>query len=178
MSRRGTFVLALLVAVSGAYLWFDVRHGAAPAVPDASSDAPGLATPGAEPLLALAPEQVTTVRFRQGAATREAQRRDGGWTPDQANGVLDDFLRSLAQLPVLHEIPAASRDLGDYGLAPPHGSIELHAADRTDAVVLEIGDRNPPGSAVYVRLVDRGRVVLAGAVVRQDFDRTFTALAE
>ena len=175
MSRRSTLVLALLVAVCGAYLWFDVARRAAP---DAGSDAPGLATPGAEPLLALAPEQVTIVRLRQGTTTREAQRRDGGWNPDRANGLLDDFLRSLARLPVLHEIPAAGDDLGDYGLAPPHGSIELRAADRTDPVVLEVGDRNPPGSAVYVRLVDRGRVVLAGALVRHDFDRTFAALAE
>ena len=175
MRRRGTLVLALLVAVSGAVLWFDVARRDAPAgVPDA----PGLATPGAEPLLALVPEQVTLVRLRQGATTREALRRDGGWTPDRANGLMDDFLRSLAGLPVLHDIPAAAGDLGDYGLAPPHGSIELRAADRKDPVVLEVGDRNPPGSAVYVRLVDRGRVVLAGALVRHDFDRTFAALAE
>ena len=174
MGHRGTLVLALLVAVSAAYLWFDVARPAEPA----TSNAPGLATPGAEPLLALVPEQVTIVRLRQGATTHDAQRRNGGWNPDRANGLLDDFLRSLAGLPVLHEIPAASGDLGDYGLAPPHGTIELWTAGRSEAVVLEVGDRNPPGSAVYVRLVDRGRVILAGALVRHDFDRTFAALAE
>ena len=178
MSARGTLVLALLVAVSGLYLWFDVVRPAEPATPDPASKAPGLATPGAEPLLALVPEQVTSVRLRQGATTREAQRRTGRWSPDRANGLLDDFLRSLAGLPVLHEIPAAGGDLGDYGLAPPHGTIELRTADGTDVEVLEVGDRNPPGSAVYVRLVNRGRVVLAGALVRHDFDRTFAALAE
>ncbi len=174
MGRRGTLVLALLVAVSGAYLWFDVAHHAEPA----ASNAPGLATPGAEAILALVPEQVTIVRLRQGATTHEAQRGNGGWNPDRANGPLDSFLRSLAELPILTDIPAASSALGEYGLAPPHGTIELWTPNRPEAVVVEVGDRNPPGSAVYVRLADRGRVVLAGSLVRDDFDRTFAALGD
>jgi len=105
---------------------------------------------GAEPLLALAPDDVTSVRLRQGATTRSipAQWRLGAG-PRHPYSTL---VRSLAN----SRSPRNPVSTGTSRLRPRPAArtIEIRSAGRTirrDGV----GDRNPPGSAVYVRLVPR-----------------------
>lgn len=176
MSRYGTVVLAFLVCLAAVYVWLD-----RPASPDLSARSAGPlghgpGTPAPAPLLRFDPLQVTDIRLIQGDAIRAAQREGATWHPPPAERLADDFLRAVAELPIIHEITTASTNLRDFGLEPPYGTVELETTGDTSPLVLQIGDRNPPGSCVYVRLGPRGRVVLAGVVVRQDFDHFFAAL--
>jgi Domain of unknown function (DUF4340) len=103
--------------------------------------------------------------------TREAGRWHGAANPKP----LDDFLSTLADLQKLTTIDANARDLADYGLTIPSRRLGLETSDG-GRLSLAIGDRNPPGTAVYVQIGAGGPVALAGALIIWEFDKAFAAV--
>ena len=178
MGWRGTAILTLLVMVIGAYVWFEE------APPDAGraatfDDAPAprqIATP-VRPLLEFQPADVVGVRLERPGQVHEAVRTAGGWQDVANPTALDDLIHDLAQLGVLMDIPGDQAALKDYGLQPPQGVLQLRLRGRDTPLILEIGDRNPATTGVYVRVGGDDAVVLAGALVEWDFDRAFKSLA-
>jgi Domain of unknown function (DUF4340) len=169
---RGTAVLALLVAVAGAYVWFDTTPGDTTG-PSAYGDLPPpTPTPPVQPLLDAAPADVIAVRLEHAGRRVAVQRADATWKP-----VVDDFLQNLTEIGVLMHIAGGDAHLQDYGLAPPQSIVELRFRTQRPPLVLQIGDSNPAATGVYLRFGDRGPVVLAGALLVWEFERAFGALA-
>jgi len=174
---RGTLVLAVLVIAAGVYVWFENAGGR----PDLSAGAPPVGVPTREPthafdpVLTVAPADISRVTLQRDGEQRVSQRQNARWTGVSPADAVDEFLANLTQLGVLATIPAGDTELGDYGLAPPHAVVELSRADGR-ATTLQIGDRNPATTGVYVRR-DGGKVMLAGALLDWEVDKLFKALS-
>jgi hypothetical protein len=116
------------------------------------------------------------MRLEHDGTTRDTQRSGDTWSKTANPATIKDFLTNLAQLAVLMDIPAGTTSLRDYGLDPPRSVVQLQISGRSTPLVLQIGDRNPSVTGVYVRLAEDGPVVLAGALVAWEFDKAFQAL--
>jgi hypothetical protein len=179
MGWRGTATLMLLLAVVGAYLWFEEAPRKEALRPGTLLGEPRVAEPvaAARHLFDFDPGDVVAVRLQHQGEARQAERSGETWEGASDSGSISDFLPSLAALGVLMDIPAGPGDLKDYGLEPPRSVLELRLRNRTAPLVLLIGDRNPATTGVYARLGENGPVVLAGALVAWEFEKAFKALA-
>lgn len=179
MSARGTLILALLIAVVGAYVWFEeVSPQTASRSTETLLGEPKAVDPNqpVRHLLDFQPGDTISVRLEHDGTTRATERSGDSWTAASNPAAINDFLQNLAQLAVLMEIPAGATDLRDYGLEPPQKVVRLQTRGRPAPLVLQIGDRNPSVTGVYVRIGVDGPVVLAGALVAWEFDKAFRAL--
>lgn len=177
MGWRGTAVLGLLVAIVGAYLWLEGGSQDEQASRALTFGAPATREPthAVRPLLGFEPADVVGVRLDQQGVVREGRRDAGSWQGPAA-GALGDFLQNLSTLGVLMDISTEAANLKDYGLQPPHSVLEIRLRDPRPPLILQIGDRNPATTGVYVRIGEDGPVVLAGALVAWEFDKAFRAL--
>ena len=179
MGVRGTLILALLIVAVGAYVWFEE---APPEAPGRSTDTllgePKAFDPNqpVRHLLEYQPADVLSIRLERDGNMRETERSGETWTTTSPPGAITDFLGNLAQLAVIMDIPAGAAELRDYGLDPPHSVVRLQTRGQPMPLVLQIGDRNPSVTGVYVRIGDDGPVLLAGALVAWEFDKAFRAL--
>lgn len=174
MGWRGTVVLALLVLVAGAALWFS------PQAPEPLSDStllgePRFVKPDADvaKLVEFDPAEVEkiTLGFHDEVVT---VARDGDrWRGAADDRNLGDFLDALAATSVISTIDE-QRNLADFGLDAPTRRILLDRRNGEPVVVL-MGERNPAVTAVYVRLGD-GPVSIAGALLVWEFDKAFAAI--
>jgi hypothetical protein len=179
MGVRGTLILALLIVVAGAYVWFEETPSAAPGrATDTLLGEPKAFDPNqpVRHLLDYQPADVWRIRLEHDGQTRTTERSGGTWTMTSSPGAITDFLGNLAQLPVVMDIPAGTAALRDYGLDPPQSVVRLQTHRQPAALVLQIGDRNPSVTGVYVRIGKDGPVVLAGALVAWEFDKAFRTL--
>lgn len=176
MGWRGTIVLALLIAVVGTYVWFDT--GWKPTtIRTADGEAPAPApTPVVPPLITVKPTDVVGIELAHAGKTLAARRDGTIWKGAKKSDAIDDFLKNLNQLGMLMKIPEGVNDLKDYGLQPPHSVVRLLLKGQAAPVILQIGDRNPATTGVYVRLGENGPVVLAGALLVWEFEKAFQAL--
>jgi hypothetical protein len=178
MGWRSTIVLTVLVIVVGAYL----RFADAPATPATRPGSAANKPPGADAvqalqkLLVFEPRDVVDLQLQRAGRTHRLHRENGTWQGIEDPSAVDDFLHSLSQMRVLMDISASAQELADYGLAPPLGVIALHVGGQAQPLVLQIGERNPATTGVYVRIGDDGAVVLAGALVEWEFDNLFRRL--
>ena len=174
MGRRSTLVLLGSVVTVATYLRFADTPSAPP--DRASGQAPGMATALAmHRLVAFDPGDVVGVQLQRMDQTRSVHRQNGTWEGIDDPAAINDFLHTLAELPVLMDISPSDRDLAEFGLAPPVGVIVLHT-DTDHPLVLQIGNRNPATTGVYVRTGENGTVVLAGALIEWEFDKLFMRL--
>jgi hypothetical protein len=179
MGWRGTAVLALLIVVAGAFVWFEEIPPEQFGRPTENLLGEPRAVDPNQPvrrLLEFQAADVVSVRLERGGEARETERAGTTWKMASHSGAIDDFLHNLSGLGVLMDIPAGPAELRDYGLAPPQGVLRLRIRGQQAPLVLLIGDRNPPVTGVYVRIGEDGPVVLAGALVAWEFDKAFRAL--
>jgi len=177
MGWRGTTVMALLIALTATVLWFTApapRQEPETPLGPAQRNAPPTRT---RPLLDFDPGEVVRVELVDDGRTLETQRTDSGWQGVERSDAIDDFLRNLAAIGVVLDLPVSESDLQDYGLATPRKVIRLSIRGRPQPLVLHLGDRNPATTGVYVRIGDNGPVVLAGALVAWEFDKARQVLA-
>jgi hypothetical protein len=179
MGARGTLILALLVVIVGAYLWLEE----VPPPEAGRSTGTLLGQPGAgdpnQPvrhILDVRPAEVVAIRLERDGTTRATQRSGNTWSNAANPAAINDFLENMVPLAVLMDIPADAADLRLYGLDPPRSVLQLQVSGRSTPLVLQIGNRNPSVTGVYVRLGEDGPVVLAGALVAWEFDKAFRAL--
>jgi hypothetical protein len=162
---RRVAAMAAVAAVLAAVVAVTVLPGLAPPVP----------TRTGEPFLAIDPAAVREVAIEtRGVAYRFVREADGwalasdaGATPVPADR-LDGFLATVDVLTRLVVIDASEVRLADFGLDPPRATIALRGGDD---VVLALGDRNPPLTALYVQVLPRANIVLVGAVLLWEFDK-------
>jgi len=179
MGWRGTLILGFVVVVVGAYVWLEEPPSSSSPTTAFLGDSRALPTVQMiRPLLIFKPDEIVSVRVEQEGQVRAAERSGKAWAGCDEPDVVDDVLRNLSHLGVLAEIPAAPDELADYGLQPPRTVVELRQRDRPVPLVLQIGDRNPATTGVYVRIGDHGDVALAGALVAWEVDKLFGKLAD
>jgi len=178
MGWRGTATLLLLLVVVAGYLWFEEAPPKEPEPPPTLLGEPRRVDPSpAQPLLKIEPSAVVAIQIARQGTTRHTERTGGSWQGAADPRSMDDFLVNVTGLGALMEIPAEPGDLKDYGLAPPRSVLELRLRDQPAPVVVQIGDRNPATTGVYVRLDESGPVFLAGALMAWEIDKAFNALA-
>jgi hypothetical protein len=177
MGWRSTLVLIGLVIVVGAYLWLADGPPAADRAGSMRGQRSGAASVQALPkLLVFEPVDVLGIQLQRAGLTRGVQRQNGTWQGIDDPSAVNDFLRTLSELRALMDISASAKELAEYGLDPPLGMIQLHVNGQAQPLVLQIGDRNPATTGVYVRRGGDGSVVLAGALVEWEFDKLFKRL--
>ena len=179
MGARGTLVLALLLIVVGAFVWFEEPPPEGPGRSTATLLGEPKSVDPNQPvrnLLDFQPADVVGVQLERDGSIREINRPGDTWTTASNATAIDDFLQNLAQLPVIAEIPAGAAELRDFGLEPPQGVVRLQRRGQTAPLVLQLGDRNPSVTGVYARIGVDGPVVLAGALVAWEFDKAFRVL--
>lgn len=135
--------------------------------------APPVAAP-AHPLVALPPGGIPSIAVRGDGVAGVFDRAGTGWTFAPEGGaarsvdpdVPEGFLRTITGLTRLTQFvdPAVAA----FGLAAPRGSFALGGSS---GVRVDIGDRNPTLTAVYVRLGDSPEVVLVGSVLLWEWDK-------
>ena len=157
-SARGTALLLAVLAVLAAWLWLFER--ARPAAPAAETE---------PPLLTASPTDVARVALAERGTTVVASRAERGWVDDAGRpwpgDAVDDVVQAVASLRPLMTVDADPRLADDYGLGPTATRLELADRDGRRLVALDIGERNPAGTALYVRRGDDRAVVLVGAVL-------------
>ncbi len=175
MGWRGTallFVLAVVLAV--AYLATTPEQHVQ--VPNATLLGEPRYRDPSEPIKRLLEFEAAEVsRIVLTSKGKEVTRaRDAAGWGGQDSRAIEDFLTALKDAVEITTIEATPSTLHDYGLHAPErrATVEMRGGGTLD---LLIGDRNPSGTSVYVR-VGNGPVALAGALVIWEFDKAFTAL--
>jgi len=178
MGWRGTGVLALMVLGLALYVWFEPVPETDPTRSADFSDEPRQPNPTPHrPLLQIDPALVTRVRVQFAGQTREVRRTGGDWAGVTPTAAIADFLAALGGLGVLGEIPATPGELAQYGLEAPRTVVELDRQAGPSPVVLRVGERNPPGTGVYVQTGTGGPVILVGAILVWEIEKAFRAMA-
>ena len=161
MTPRGTLGLLALLAVLVAYVAIVDR----PWSPATSVEPPLLATPAA---------RVTTVEITWPGAHLVGTRRDDGWYDQHgqrlSGGLVDDLLAALATVRPMETLPAAGATATEYGLGAAATGLAL-GANGTELLRLEVGDRNPAWTGVYVRRSGAGEVLVVGALLHWELTK-------
>ena len=167
MTVRGT---ALLVLLAGALATLTLLEGG-PVIPS-----PPPPVPEGAPLLDIGTAHVARLEWERGADRLTLVRTPAGWNdaagqpwPDDVVQAVVDALTSVRPRTVA---PANAGDLAQYGLAPATTE-RLRVLDDTgrELLALDIGNRNPAWTGVYVRRVGADEVLLAGSLLRWELDK-------
>jgi len=161
---RGTLGLLAALAVLVLYL---VAVDAPPAPP----------RPPEAPLLAVPAADATTVDLTWPDAHLHAVRRDGAWHADDPAvlpaGMVDDLLAALATIRPIDTLTASATDATDYGFGS--GGTTLVVSTRDAPVLrLQVGDRNPAWTGIYVRRTGSMDVLLVGALLHWELEKLHT----
>ena len=174
MSWRTTIVLACPLVIVAAILWIE---GPAPIDKQPFEDAPPRPTTQVvRHLVEIAPAEVIRVRITRNGETRVAERTGSVWRGATNSTAVNDFLQNLTQLGILMDIPSGPAELTDFGLQPPQSEVQLQLRDDNMPFILEIGNRNPATTGVYVRRGSSAPVVLAGVLLAWEVDKAFNAI--
>lgn len=164
MTARGTALLLIVLTALLAWLGLaglGVRREAAP-------------TPAA-PLLPMPAAEVARVELREPGRRLLALRADGSWRDEHGHGwradVVAGLVDTLATLAPLRIVDANPGDPAEFGLGPDAARLEVGGADGPPALVLELGARNPPATAMYARVAGRREVMLVGALLDWEIDK-------
>jgi hypothetical protein len=164
-SARGTAILLAVLAALAAWLWlFERARLVAPAAPETEP-----------PLLAASPDDVARLALVERGTALVASRAEDGWVDDAGRrwpgDAVDDVLQAIASLRPLMTVDPDPRLADDYGLGPAATRLELADGAGRRLVALDVGERNPAGTALYVRRGDDRTVVLVGAVLAWELDK-------
>jgi hypothetical protein len=180
MGWRGTIALLAVVLIAGTYLLL-----AAPPEAEVSPNAPTLL---GEPrltdpsrfvaLLPFQPAEVVTIRIRHGDRELTTRRSADHWRGVSKDAPIDAFLQAMTELGRVMEIPASPDALADYGLDAPGSTVELTLTGGSPPLSVQVGDQNPAGTGVYVRVDGEKTIVLAGALMTWELDKLFRLLAD
>lgn len=165
MTARGTALLGAVLLVLAGYLWLvEARR---PAGPAAAAEAPAL--------LAADAGAVARIDFEEGDVRLTAVRRDGTWIdPDGhpwTGTAVSDLVETLGSLRPVMVIDPEPDDVSGYGLGPSAQRLQISADDGRRLLALEVGERNPAWTGLYVRRAGERRVVLVGAVLRWEIEK-------
>lgn len=159
MSWRRIAAYYFTAAVVGGLLWSEWQGRQAELI----SAAPAAETP----MLELGRATVQFVSVRTGALEIRLERAAGGWKvlapagTTVAGDLVEAILDTLSSIPPIETVAGTSDASAEYGLKPARVTLAL-ADSSGQGVVVELGKRNPTGTAVYARTKGRPEVRLLG----------------
>jgi hypothetical protein len=172
MTWRHVFVYWLLASIVGAIVYVGMERDAATPPP-----APEIA-----PLVAMPLSSIDDVTVRRGPATIAFARESDRWVLQSPPGfqVTSDLvaalLDTLVSIPPIERLSTDGRGSGPFGLSPPEAEIVLGGRD-VEAVTVDIGSRNPTGTAVYAAVAGDDAVYLLGLNAQYYLELVFDELA-
>lgn len=174
MNNRGTLLLLLAVVAVGALLAIEGGFGSEEEAPGGRPGPQRQETP-ATPLMGVGLDEVKSVELTDEGVVVRVDRPASGWKDAEVADAMIDFIGTIGRLGEIQRIQAESAALGDYGLAPARRKIRVER-DAGEALELQLGDRNPAGTGLYVRRASGGDVILAGALVEWEFEKLLRRL--
>ena len=160
MTPRGTLALLGVLALLVVYL--------------SVVDRPSSTTVDEEPLLTAPAAQVTRVEITWPDARLLAVRRDGGWRDQDErplpSGLVDDLLAALGTVRPMETLASTGPTASEYGFGPRTTSLSIGAGGNP-LLHLEMGDRNPSRTGVYVRRSGSVEVLLVGALLHWELEK-------
>lgn len=159
MSFRNTIILAVVVAIFGAYLYYVEK----PAIEREAEQGK---------LLDVDTSKVVRIELESTKGRIELAKGDGDtWTvtapretaADQVT--VDGLLATLQDAAVKKTLDETSANLAPFGLDAPEASVVLTLADGTSRK-LSFGKKTPIGGSAYARRGDDGNVLLTADTVR------------
>ena len=167
---RNTVLLAVVVALLGAYLYWIER----PAIERAKR---------ASLILEFETADVDHVALTSKGETIEATREDGAWkitapiTAPADGRAIETLIRTAAEAQQSRTIEPENGDLAPFGLEEPEAVLQLHRGD-VALPSLSIGKGTPIGFSAYARLGQEDVVLLTGGTVRAALVKTLADLRE
>ena len=159
---RAATLLGIALALAGS-LWIGSRRAA-----------PARAL-GSDPLLRDAAEAVRRVDVIEPGRRLTALRAPGGWVDSGGRpwegAAVGDLVDALGTLRPLMLIETAPRAPAEYGLGGDAARVELGSADGRVLLALDVGDRNPAHTGMYVRRTGRREIVLVGSLLGWELDK-------
>jgi hypothetical protein len=172
MTWRHVLVYWLLAALVGGTVYVGVQREAAAPPP-----APEMA-----PLVKASLSQVDGVTVRKGLEAIVFARESDRWvlqspaefrvTSDLVAALLD----TLASIPPIEKLSTNGRSSGPFGLSPPEAQVVMRGPDGPP-VTVDIGSRNPTGTAVYAAIAGDDSVYLLGLNAQYYLELIFDELA-
>lgn len=173
MGWRSTIVLLLLAVGLAAFLWTEE-----PPPPEAPKEPLNLlGEPRLRdlskfvPVLRFEPADVAALRLQHDGGDISTRRTEDGWSPPLTAARVEELLQSMTEMGRITEFSPDDGGLGDYGLDAPRSVLELSLRHREHPLVLEIGNQNPAGTGVYVRVDRDGPIILGGALITWELDK-------
>lgn len=167
MNFRITGILLVVLIVLGGVVFWVNRQGGGKTDTDA--------TPTPAPLTSLATSDVASIKVVQGDQSITVEHKDAGWviagdSPQPAGETKVtqalDRLTGLKPTRTLTDV----QNLADFGLEQPAWTITL-IPNQGDAVVFNVGDENPRGSARYVQVAGDPSVYLVSKFSVEDVQK-------
>lgn len=153
MRFRNTAILAAIVALVGAYLYFVER----PAVEREAAK---------KTLLEFNPEDVRIVVLEYPGRSIRLARRDGTWAITEPRELeadpttVENLLRATAEAELKRVVDETPADLAKFGLDPPAATIRIELADGTALPAIAVGGSTPIGFNAYARRGEEPAVLL------------------
>jgi len=126
------------------------------------------------PLLTVPDSAVITVEIVWPDARLRVVRRGGVWHADGSTilpaGLIEDLLATLEAIRPTDALTPSESDAGDYGLGSAGTALILSGADGP-VLELQIGDRNPAWTGMYVRRVGSAEVLVVGALLHWELQK-------
>ena len=167
MSWRSIIAYYLLfVFLGGYYLLFEAQ----PRRQEVSQPQP---SGEMRPFLNLTQDSIQELVIRRLEGEVVCRREGSGWKvikPTSARriapGLILSIVDSLVQSREARVMAESAADLSPFGLDIPHSTLVLKLNSQSTPVTVFLGERNPPGTAVYARLEGSPRVFLLGLTVK------------
>jgi hypothetical protein len=175
MTWRRVAVYYILAAVLGGYFFMLERRTGG----EATSPARTAAAASAARFVPIARDDIQELTLQRNEGTVTLQRQGQYWhvqSPPNAavtSALVTSFVENLTTEKEVRVVMETATDLAAYGLARPYSTIVIRGKTPTEVVTVQIGDRNPTGSAVYARRDNTSQVVLVGYSVRSYADLIF-----
>jgi hypothetical protein len=172
MTWRHVLVYWVLAAIVGGLVYVGIERDAAipPAAPEVAS------------LVTTSLARIDDVTVRRGSATLAFGRESDRWVLKSPAGfrVTSDLvaalLDTLASIPPIERLSTDGRGSGPFGLSPPEAEVVLDGPD-VEPVTVDIGSRNPTGTAVYAAVAGDDSVYLLGLNAQYYLELVFDEVA-
>ena len=132
--------------------------------------------------LSVGEDQIESIEARRGDELVRCRRSDGRWQvvhPPGATAPSDliaGLIATVSDLPEVEVVAEDPHDLAPFGLDPPSVQLTLTPA-RGAPITVQLGQRNPAGTAVYAQRSTSRQVVLIGINARYYADLLFAGVA-
>lgn len=171
MRFRNTAILAVLVALLGAYLYFVER----PAYQREQEK---------KTLLSFEPDQAVRIRLETSGQKIELEKRDGKWVITEPRELpadqtaVQNLLRATAEAELKREVATSPKDWAPYGLDEPVAKVRIELEGGRALPEIAVGEATPIGFNAYARRDDEARVLLTTGTFRSGVQKKLDDLRD